>query len=154
MSHSSAIDSETEAEVLEEMVAQLGAALDPYYGQSDPSAYAARFADRVTTFDASSPVKFEDDDAVEHLMGFKGQIPPLDYKILNPAVQVFDDTAVFTFQVDLADPAAGKRFAVWSATEVHHRANDAWNWCTPTGRLQFLRHRRPRRSLAIGGVPD
>lgn len=108
-------------------MAQLGTALDPYFGRSDPSAYVARYGDRVTYFDAWSPQKLEDDAARDHLMGFAGQIPPFDYKILNPAVQVFGSVTVFTFQVDVIDPAAGETFAIWSTTEVHCRNGDDWD---------------------------
>jgi len=51
---------EAEAQVLEELLAQERAALDPYYGESDPSSYVARYADKVTTFDPWSNGKLED----------------------------------------------------------------------------------------------
>jgi hypothetical protein len=119
-------DSETESAVLEELLAQEKAVLDPYFGESDPSSYVARYADRVTYFDAWSPVKLENDAARDHLLAFKGEIPPFNYEIVNPSVQLMGDTAIFTLQVDMIDPAAGETFALWSTTEVHCRADDGW----------------------------
>ena len=119
-------DPETESAVLEELLAQEKAVLDPYFGESDPSSYVAMYADRVTYFDVWSQVKLEDDAARDHLLAFKGEIPPFNYEILNPAVQLMGDTAIFTFQVDMIDPAAGERFALWNTTEVHCRADDEW----------------------------
>ncbi len=43
-----------EAAVLEELVARERAALEPYFGKSDPSAYVALFAEEATYFDPNT----------------------------------------------------------------------------------------------------
>lgn len=119
-------DAGSEAAVLEELLGQVQAALDPYYGQSDPSAYVARFANKMTYFDVWSNGKIEDAAAKDHLMSFAGQIPPFSFEIVNPRVDLFEDAAVLTFNVDVVDPAAGETFAIWNTTEVHRRTDDGW----------------------------
>jgi ketosteroid isomerase-like protein len=113
--------------VLEELIALETAALDPYFGQSDPSAYAAMFADEATYFDPNSAGRLNGDAYKRHFAAFAGQIPPLRYKILNPAVDLHGDTAVFTFNVEVVDPAIDAVAAVWNATEVRHRTEDRWD---------------------------
>ncbi len=112
-------------EILENLLAEQRAALDPYYGQSDPSNYVAMYADQVTAFDPWSNGKTEDGAAKDHLMGFAGSIPSVAYEIVNPRVDLYGTIAIFTFNVDLTDPAGGI-FAVWNTTQVHHRTGDGW----------------------------
>lgn len=112
-------------EILEILLAQERAALDPYYGESDPSTYVAMYANQVTAFDPWSNGKLEDTAAKDHLMGFAGVIPPATYEIVNPRVDLWGDVAIFTFNVDLSD-LAGEAFAVWNTTQVHHRVGDDW----------------------------
>ena len=117
---------ESETEVLEKLLAQERTALDPYYGESDPSTYVAMYAAKATAFDPWSNGRMEGTAAKDHLMGLAGTIPPLAYEIVNPRVDVYDDTAIFTFNVDLTDRGTGATFAVWNTTEVHRRTGDGW----------------------------
>jgi ketosteroid isomerase-like protein len=112
--------------VLEELLAQLGAALDPYYGESDPSTYAEMYADHVMTFDPWSKGKLEGNAAKEHLLAFAGVIPISKYAILSPSVDLFGDTAVFTFNVEVTHPEEGTVVAVWNTTQIHRRADESW----------------------------
>ncbi len=112
-------------EILEILLAQSRAALDPYYGNSDPSTYVAMYADRVTAFDPWSDGKKENGAAKAHLMGFAGSIPHAEYEIVNPRVDLYGDVAILAFNVDLTD-AAGEALAVWNTTQVHHRSGDGW----------------------------
>ena len=115
-----------EVAVLEELMALETAALDPYFGQSDPSAYAAMFADEATYFDPNSAGRLNGHAYKQHFVAFAGQIPPLRYQILNPAVDLHGDTAVFTFNVEVVDPADGTVAALWNATEVRCRIHSGW----------------------------
>lgn len=116
---------ELEHEILETLLAQQHAALDPYYGESDPSTYVALYGDHVTAFDPWSNGKLEDAAAKDHLMGFAGMIPPVAYEIVHPRVDIYGNIAILTFSVDLTDPAGGT-FAVWNTTQVHHLTGDSW----------------------------
>ena len=112
--------------VLEELMALETAALDPYFGQSDPSAYVALFADEATYFDPNSAGRLNGDAYKQHFAAAAGQIPPFRYEILNPAVDLHGDTAVFTFNVKAVDPADGTVAALWNTTEVHCRIHGGW----------------------------
>ncbi|MDJ0923175.1 MAG: nuclear transport factor 2 family protein [Acidimicrobiia bacterium] len=128
--------SQSESEVLEELVAGEKAALDPYFGESDPTAYVARYAEEMSYFDSWSDGKLENQAAKDYLMGFAGTIPPFGYEIKNPSVDLFDDTAVFAFNVDVIDPASNAVVLSWNTTEIHHRTGDGWelvhaHWSQP-----------------------
>ncbi len=116
---------QSQREVLEVLLEQERAALDSYYGASDPSQYAAMLADEVTTFDPWSNGRLDDTVARENLLALAGTIPSVSYQIVNPRVDLYGDAAVFTFNVELADPV-GDAFATWNTTEIHHRTADGW----------------------------
>jgi len=111
---------------LTELVALERAALDPYLGESDPSAYVALFADEATYFDPNSAGRLDGDAYEQHFAAVAGQIPASRYKILNPAVDLRGDTAVFTFNVEVVDLADGTVVTLWNTTEVHSRTDDGW----------------------------
>ena len=115
-----------DAAVLEELVEEVSVALDPYFAQSDPSGYVARFADRATYFDPNSAGRLDGDAYRQHFAGYAGQIPPFNHRILNPTVDLNGDTAVLTFNLEVIDPEDGTRAALWNTTEVHHRTDDGW----------------------------
>jgi ketosteroid isomerase-like protein len=125
-----ASDSETiveqEAVALEELVAQERAALDVYFGESDPSDYVAMYADDITYFDQYVTDKIEGQAARDHLMSFAGAIPPLGYEIVNPSVDMRGDTAIFTFNVALFNPGDGTQIDRFNTTEIHERVGDGW----------------------------
>lgn len=118
--------SESETEVLEKLVAEERAALDQYYGQSDPTPYVELFADKVTYFDAWSNGKLEDAAAKEYLAGFAGQIPPFGYELKNPRVDLYGEIAIFTYNIDVIDTTTSEIFVVWNVSAVRHRVGDTW----------------------------
>ena len=123
---------QAEEAVLEELLALDIAALDVWYGESNPTLYAEQFADKATYFDPWAAGKVEDDAIKEYLMGFTGKIPNCSYEILNPRVDLFGDTAVFTFTVDATVKADGS-VVHWNTIHVFTRTRDGWekvhaNW--------------------------
>jgi ketosteroid isomerase-like protein len=115
---------DSDAAVLKELIALETAALDPYFAESDPSRYVALFADEATYFDPNSAGRLHGGAYKQHFAAYAGQIPPFRYKILNPAVHLLGDTAVFTFNVEVVDPADDTVAALWNTTEVHYRTDD------------------------------
>lgn len=109
-----------------ELVALEQAALDPYYGQSDPAPYVNQFAEQGTYFDPWSSGKLVDDAIGQHLLSFEGAIPLVGYDIVAPQADVYGDTAVFTFQVTTRDPDTDAVLTRWNATEVRVRTGDDW----------------------------
>lgn len=113
-----------EEAVIEKLIAQLKAALVRYYEESDPTDYAALYADKVTSFDPWSDGRKDDGAAVDHLMASAGTIPRVDYELVDPRVDLVGDAAVFTFGLEVHDPATGARLAIWNATQVHDLSTD------------------------------
>jgi len=123
---------QSEAAVQEELLAIETAGLDLWYGESNPTAFADSFADRATYFDPWSGGRIDDGGISEYLMAFMGQVPKLQYKILNPRVDICCDTAVFTFNCNAIDPSSGA-VTPWNVTTVFIRTKDGWtrihaNW--------------------------
>lgn len=124
--------------VRDRLVAQLRAALVPYYEQSDPSAFVAMYTDRVTSFDPWSKGRKDGAAVAEHLMSFAGTIPALGYELVRPRVELVGDAAVFTFELDTRNPETGEQVAVWNATQVHDLATEDaqvvhahWSYAVP-----------------------
>ena len=120
------VASTQEAAVLDELLALERAALDPYFGESDPSAYVALFADNATYFDPNTGGRLDGAAYRQQFAGYAGQIPPFRYEILNPAVDLRGDTAVFTFNLEMVNPADNTVAGVWNTTEVHCRTDRGW----------------------------
>ncbi len=123
---------QSEEAVLEELLTLTRASLDEWYGESDPTVFAQRFADKATYFDAWTGGRLEDGAIKEYLMPFKGQVPKLNYEIPNPRVDVYGDTAVFTFNCKALEPKSGV-VTDWNVVEVFTRTRDGWkrvhaNW--------------------------
>ncbi len=122
-----------EAAALEEILALESAALDAWYGESDPTLYAQQFADKATYYDPWwAGGRIQDGTVKEYLMTFMGKVPKLDYKIPNPRVDLYGDTAIFTFNLDAIDAKAGT-VTGWNVTLVYARTKDGWekvhaNW--------------------------
>ena len=94
--------------------------------KSDPTAYAEGFADRATYFDTVLPDRFDDAAIKKHLMTFAGKIPDLDYKFINPRVDLYGDVAIFTFGLEAYIKKDGKIAARWKSTAVLTRSNGGW----------------------------
>jgi ketosteroid isomerase-like protein len=115
-----------DAAALNDLMTLERAALDSYFGESDPSGYVALFADEATYFDPNSAGRLDGDAYKQHFAAIAGQIPPLRYEILNPAVDLRGDTAVLTFNVEVVDPTDGTVVTLWNTTEVHCRTDNGW----------------------------
>ncbi len=116
----------SEAATLEEILALELTTYETWYGNSDPTAYAQMFSDKATYFDTQLPDKIEDSAVKEHLMTFAGKTPKLDYEILNPRVDLYGDTAVFTFNLNASDPTKGTVLARFKSTAVLTRTQNGW----------------------------
>jgi hypothetical protein len=61
----------------------------------------------------------------KYLAPFEGQIPPHTYEIVNPKVQVYENTAILTFhwKGTLKD---GTPIEKWKVTSVYHWKDSKW----------------------------
>ena len=123
---------ESEEAVLKELLVLEKTALDVWYGESDPTIYIQQFADKATYFDPWSGGKIVDEALKVYLTGFTGNIPNCNYEILNPRVDLYDDIAIFTFNVN-STVKADNSVVFWNTTHIFTRTGDGWkkvhaNW--------------------------
>jgi hypothetical protein len=122
----------SEAEVLEELLALERAALDDWYGKSDPGLYAEQFGDTATYFDPWSGGILWDESIREYLAGFAGQIPKLEYTIHDERVDILGNVAILTFCLDALEVSSGAE-TEWNVSLVYNKNGTAWekvhaNW--------------------------
>ena len=122
------VAAEADEAILDEMVALEESKLDLWYGESDPSAYVAEVAEDATAYDAFVPMKRDVGEGIrESYRSFEGLIPHIDYRIVDPAVDVRGDIVIFTFFVEgtnVDDPDLP--YGPWNATKVMNRTGDGW----------------------------
>ena len=130
--------SEHQNKILQDLQHQMQAIFDPYFADSDPSAYVAMYTNEITYFDPWTGGKLVGTAAREHLMGLAGGIPPFDYEIIDPSVQLCGEVAVLTFNLAMFDRETGDRFAVWNTTQIHDRSGGSadlvhahWSYSVP-----------------------
>lgn len=116
----------SEPQVLEELVRLETAALDQYYHDVDPQGYVAQFAAAPTYFDPWSAGRIDGETVAQHLLSFTGTYPVSDYAIVDPAVSLRGDVAIFTFQVETYDPASQALTSSWNATEIREKIGGSW----------------------------
>jgi ketosteroid isomerase-like protein len=121
-----AVVAETDEAILEEMIALEQSKLDPYF-QNDISAYVAEITDETTYFDPNMGRKLTGEGVREFFRNvYAGNVPPFDYELTDTSVVVRGDVVVFTFQLDMSDPASGEPTGYWMVTKVLERTDDGW----------------------------
>lgn len=121
-----AVVAEDDEAILEEMIALEQSKLDPWF-QNDVSAYVAEITDETTYFDPNAGRKLTGEGATGFIQNvYAGNIPPLDYELTDTSAVVRDDVVVFTFHIDMSDPASGEMAGYWMVTKVLERTDDGW----------------------------
>ena len=108
------------------ILAQERRALDQW-SAGNPLGYLDVYAADVTYFDdIGAGSRVEGIEAMRgYLTSLKGKIPPHNYEIANPEVQVYGDIGVLTLHYN-ASASDGKPLAHWKATSVYRRIGDEW----------------------------
>lgn len=118
--------------VEETILALEGEALDQW-SAGNPLGFAVHFADDGSYVDdigAQNRIVGAE-AAKEYLSSLDGKIPPHEYEIVDPLVQVYGDVAILTFQYhSKIDTMSGPP---WKATSVYHFNDSTWqmvhaNW--------------------------
>ena len=121
-----AVTAQDDEAILEEMVALEQSKLDPWF-QSDVAAYVAEITDETTYFDPNMGTKLTGEEVREFFRTvYAGNVPPLDYEIGDPSAVVRDDVVVFTFHIDMSDPASGEPVGRWMVSKVLEQTDDGW----------------------------
>lgn len=98
------------------------------WSKGDPYGYLEIQADDITYFDdiaAQSRI-----DGVEAMREYfkntlEGNVPPHEYELVDPKVQVYDDIGILTLRYHPHGPD-GTIMPAWKATSVYRQADGSW----------------------------
>jgi hypothetical protein len=99
------------------------------WGKGDPWGFTEISADEVTYFDTGTERRADGIEALRQLyLPREGRIKIERYDMLNPKVQVHENTAVLTFNLidHVLTPEGSTKEVHWNATEVYCRMDDQW----------------------------
>ena len=98
-----------------------------YWSQGDTEGYGKSAAEDVTFFNNSpADARVDGIQAFRKLLAsLKGQIPPHNYEIVDPKVQVYGNIGIFTLQYHAFLPD-GEPIARGRGTCVYRQAGDLW----------------------------
>jgi len=111
-----------------EIIAIERAALNRW-GKGDPWGFTEISADEVTYFDTGTKRRTDGIEALRQLyLPREGRIKIERYDMLNPKVQVHENTAVLTFNlIDyVLTPEGTTKEVRWNATEVYCKMDGQW----------------------------
>ncbi len=116
----------TQDSVEQAILAQERRALDRW-SRGDPLGYAGIHADETTYFDDIGAHRRIDGGAAmrEYLTALTGKIPPHRYQLVDPRVQVYDDTGILTLRYE-ASSVEGEPLTTWKATSVYRNFGGEW----------------------------
>ena len=108
------------------LLAQAGSDLDRW-SHGDTEGYGQSAADDVTYFhNAPAHARVDGIKAFrEYLSALQGQIPPHDYEIVDPKVQLYGDVGIFTLQYHAFSPD-GEPLAQGRGTSVYRETDEGW----------------------------
>ena len=99
------------------------------WGKGDPWGFTEISADDVTYFDTGTERRVDGRETLRQLyLPREGRIKIERYDMLNPKVQVYENTAVLTFNlIDyVLTPEGSTKEVHWNATEVYCKIDDQW----------------------------
>lgn len=126
-------DQATSTENTEETVIALEKEALDQWAQGNPPGFAVHATEDITYIDdigAQNRITGIENFKT-YLKSLEGQIPPHEYEMVDPMVQVYDDVAILTFQYhSKIDTMSGPP---WKATSVYHFNDSTWqmvhgNW--------------------------
>jgi ketosteroid isomerase-like protein len=116
---------EVERDVSGKIFTRLHAVTERFYNK-DPLAYTELLAEDVTYFAPITPGRVEGIEAVRALfIPFQGKLSVPRFEILNPKLQLYGDTGIFTYNLNEYD-TNGAVATRWNSTEVYRRFGDKW----------------------------
>ena len=108
-------------------------ALDSW-AKGDPFGFSSNFADDVTYFDdIGAQMRLDSIEEVKnYFVSLDGKIPPHNYELLDPKVQVYGDIAILTLRYH-STSLDGEPGPPWKATTVYRLTDSKWqvvhaNW--------------------------
>jgi len=114
-----------EQDAHENIMARLHPAVERWY-KGDPFGYMGLCADDVTYFAPGTGGRLNGLSALRATYAtLAGKVNVSRFEILNPKIQFYGDTAVFTYNVNEYG-SEGPATYRWNATEVYRRIGDEW----------------------------
>jgi len=115
-----------EGNAAQAILAQERRALDQW-AAGNPLGYLDVDAADITYFDAiGAHTRVDGIEAMRtYLASLQGKIPPHQYQLVDPKVQVYGDIGILTLHYNAAS-ADGTPLARWKATSVYHRIGTEW----------------------------
>jgi uncharacterized protein (TIGR02246 family) len=97
------------------------------WSKGNPLGFAENDAEDATYFDdVGAHRRLDGHTAMRtYMVSLKGIIPPHEYDLVDPKVQLLDDVAVLTLRYEARMPN-GDPLPPWKATSVYHRRDGTW----------------------------
>ncbi len=116
----------TSASAEQEILSQERRALDRW-SKGDPLGYLEIMAADVTYLDDIGAQRRVNGIEAQraYLSSLQGKIPPHEYELQDPKVQLYGDTAVLTMRY-APSGGDGTPLPPWKATSVYRRENEEW----------------------------
>jgi len=127
-----------ESDVAQKIIAMEKAALDRW-GRGDPWGYTEISSEEVTYFDTGTEKRMDGLNTLKkYYKTLEGKIDIDHYEMIDPKVQIHENTAILTFNLIDYEPNNNGSFSetYWSSTEVYSRIDGEWkivhtHWSKP-----------------------
>ena len=104
------------------------------WSAGNPSGFSVNFADDISWFDdigAQSRIEGRE-NMQNYFQSLEGKVPPHNYELVDPKVQLYGNVAILTFQYH-STMQNGEPGPPWKVTSVYHYNNSDWqvvhaNW--------------------------
>lgn len=98
------------------------------WSAGDPAGYLSAAAPDMTYFDdIGATERLSGRDAIRaYGASLAGQIPPHEYEMVDPKVQLVGEVAILTFRYH-PSTVDGTALTPWKATSVYRRDGDGWS---------------------------
>lgn len=108
------------------ILSQERSALDRW-SRGDPLGYSEIQTEDISYFDdIGAQARIDGLEAMRaYLSSLEGEIPPHDFEIVDPRVQVYGDVGILTLRYHTFG-SDGERLTPWKATSVYRRMDGAW----------------------------
>jgi hypothetical protein len=117
------IQTEVEQTILDKVHQSLN-----HWAKGDPVGYSTNFANDATYIDdIGASIRLDSLKEIRnYLTSLEGKIPPHNYELVDPKVQVYDDIAILTFHYH-GTTMEGEPVPSWKATSVYRLSDGEWH---------------------------
>jgi hypothetical protein len=128
-------------EITEKVIAMEKIALDRW-GNGDPSGFLEIYADEISYFSPGHPLRIDGLSALSKLFSpLKGKIFIERAQMINPRFQIYDNTAILTYNlINFVKEENKIDTTYWNSTAVYENIKDEWkiihsHWSHPKNKI-------------------